>query len=96
MSVIITGTGSYIPRTVTTNDQFNDHDFFNEDGTPLTDDNAVIIRKFKAITGIAERRYIKAEKVTSDIAAFAAEKAIELCLIFTFGWLNHDRARDRE
>ena len=76
MSVIITGTGSYIPRTVTTNDQFNDHDFFNEDGTPLTDDNAVIIRKFKAITGIAERRYIKAEKVTSDIAAFAAEKAI--------------------
>jgi 3-oxoacyl-[acyl-carrier-protein] synthase-3 len=37
----------------------------------------VIVRKFKAITGIDERRYAKSHLNTSDIASFAAEKAIE-------------------
>lgn len=77
MSVIITGTGSYIPSSVTPNDEFKDHRFFNEDGEQLSENNEVIIRKFKAITGISERRYIKAHKVTSDIATFAANRAIE-------------------
>ena len=77
MSVIITGTGSYIPSSVTPNDEFKDHRFFNEDGEQLSENNEVIIRKFKAITGISERRYIKAHKVTSDIATFAAIRAIE-------------------
>ena len=77
MSVIITGTGSYIPSSVTSNDEFKDHRFFNEDGEQLSENNAVIIRKFKAITGISERRYIKPHKVTSDIATFAANRAIE-------------------
>ena len=76
MSVIITGTGSYIPSSVTSNDEFKDHRFFNEDGEQLSENNEVIIRKFKAITGISERRYIKPEKVTSDIATFAANRAI--------------------
>ncbi|HBB48604.1 MAG TPA: 3-oxoacyl-ACP synthase [Flavobacteriaceae bacterium] len=76
MSVIITGTGSYIPSSVTSNDEFKDHRFFNEDGEQLSENNEVIIRKFKAITGISERRYIKTHKVTSDIATFAAQRAI--------------------
>lgn len=76
MSVIITGTGSYIPSSVTSNDEFKDHRFFNEDGEQLSENNEVIIRKFKAITGISERRYIKPQKVTSDIATFAANRAI--------------------
>lgn len=76
MSVIITGTGSYIPSSVTSNDEFKDHRFFNEDGEQLSENNEVIIRKFKAITGISERRYIKPHKVTSDIATFAANRAI--------------------
>jgi 3-oxoacyl-[acyl-carrier-protein] synthase-3 len=37
----------------------------------------VIIEKFKAITGISERRYIQDNLTTSDIAHFAAEKAIK-------------------
>jgi len=49
MSVIITGTGSYIPSSVTSNDEFKDHRFFNEDGEQLSENNEVIIRKFKAI-----------------------------------------------
>ncbi len=76
MSVIITGTGSYIPSGVTPNDEFKDHRFFNEDGEQLNEDNEVIIRKFKAITGISERRYMQSKHVTSDIATYAAERAI--------------------
>lgn len=77
MRVVITGTGSYIPSSVTSNEEFKEHRFFNEDGEQLTENNEVIIRKFKAITGISERRYIKSHKVTSDIATFAASRAIE-------------------
>lgn len=77
MNVIISGTGSYIPSEVAKNEGFEKHSFYNEDGSPLTHENAVIIQKFKAITGISERRYIKDNKVTSEIASFAAEKAIE-------------------
>lgn len=76
MSVIITGTGSYVPSSVTANDQFEDHRFFSEDGEELSDNTATIIRKFKAITGISERRYLKPQQVTSDVATVAAERAI--------------------
>lgn len=76
MSVIITGTGSYIPSSIASNDDFKDHRFFNEDGEQLSENTEVIIRKFKAITGISERRYIQPQKVTSDIATFAATRAI--------------------
>jgi len=77
MQTKITGVGSYIPKGVTPNELFENHDFYNQDGSQLPHENAVIIEKFKAITGITERRYITKEFNTSDIAAFAAEKAIE-------------------
>lgn len=77
MRTTITGVGSYIPKEVTPNELFENHNFFNEDGSQFPHDNTVIIEKFKAITGITERRYITNEYNTSDIAAFAAEKAIE-------------------
>lgn len=77
MSVVITGTGSYVPGNITTNGAFDNHQFFDVDGTRLEDNNEVIIRKFKAITGISERRYMNSERVTSDIAAIAAKQAIE-------------------
>jgi 3-oxoacyl-[acyl-carrier-protein] synthase-3 len=76
MQAIITGTGSYIPQRVTTNEGFEQHDFYQEDGTPFDTDNTQIIEKFKAITGITERRYAKKDLVTSEIAAKAAELAI--------------------
>ena len=77
MSTKITGVGSYIPKGIAPNDQFEQHSFYNEDGTKFGHENAVIIEKFKAITGISERRYIADDKTTSDIACFAAEKALE-------------------
>ena len=76
MNVKITGIGSYIPETIATNAQFEDHEFLNADGTPFGQENATIIEKFKAITGIAERRYIPEELSTSDMAIIAAERAI--------------------
>ncbi|MBL4905512.1 MAG: 3-oxoacyl-ACP synthase III family protein [Flavobacteriaceae bacterium] len=74
---IITGTGSYIPTIVQENAKFLEHQFLNADGTPFPSSNDVIIEKFKSITGIEERRYAIPEYSTSDLAFFAAEKAIE-------------------
>ncbi|KAA3618404.1 MAG: ketoacyl-ACP synthase III [Flavobacterium sp.] len=77
MSTKITGVGSYIPKGVAPNDQFEQHSFYNEDGTKFGHENSVIIEKFQAITGISERRYISDDMTTSDIALFAAVKALE-------------------
>lgn len=74
---IITGTGCYIPTIIQKNDAFIKHQFLNEDGTPFEATNEEIIRKFKHITGIDERRYAATKYATSDIAFFAAQKAIE-------------------
>lgn len=75
--VKITGVGSYIPEVVKKNSDFMDNEFYNEDRTAFTHDNEVIIEKFKAITGIEERRYVTDEMSVSDIAYLASEKAIE-------------------
>ncbi|MDT0556914.1 3-oxoacyl-ACP synthase III family protein [Patiriisocius hiemis] len=77
MGIAITGIGSYIPEGVAPNKTFENHHFLNEDGSEFQHNNEVIIEKFKAITGISERRYIKDKITTSDIAFYAAEKAIE-------------------
>ncbi|WP_104735655.1 3-oxoacyl-ACP synthase III family protein [Hanstruepera ponticola] len=77
MAIKITGTGSYIPSTVEKNENFYNHEFLNADGSSINSTNEVIVEKFKAITGIQERRYIKDDLLNSDIGFFAAEKAIE-------------------
>ncbi len=77
MSIRITGTGSYIPSIIEKNEDFYNHEFLNADGSTINSPNEVIVKKFKAITGIGERRYIDSSLNTSDIAFFAAEKAIE-------------------
>ncbi len=76
MNIKITGTGSYIPDIIEKNESFNQHTFLNTDGTPINSENTVIIEKFKAITGISERRYAKEHLNSSDLGFFAAEKAI--------------------
>ncbi len=76
MTIKITGTGSYIPNNVEKNEDFYQHQFLNSDGSAINAPNEVIVEKFKAITGIGERRYTKKSLNTSDIAFFAAEKAI--------------------
>ncbi|WP_053977343.1 3-oxoacyl-ACP synthase III family protein [Mangrovimonas xylaniphaga] len=76
MNIKITGIGSYIPSSIEKNEDFNQHIFLNSDGSSFGHSNEVIIEKFKAITGIGERRYVNPMLNCSDIAFFAAEKAI--------------------
>lgn len=77
MNIKITGSGCYIPETKIKNTDFSNHRFLNDDGSPFLHSNEVVIGKFKNITGIEERRYVAENQVTSDIAYFAAKKAIE-------------------
>ena len=77
MQNIITGTGSYIPTIKKENDDFLSHEFYNEKQKKFPNSNEVIIKKFKGITGIEERRYVKDNLSNSDIATYAAQRAIE-------------------
>lgn len=76
-SVKIIGTGCYIPGNTTTNESFSSNRFYNIDGTEIKGSNTDIIEKFKAITGIKERKYIDPNLVTSDMAYLAASLAIK-------------------
>ena len=77
MAIRITGTGSYIPDQIQKNTAFNGHEFLNTDGSIIKAENTEIIEKFKAITGIEERRYAASNLNTSDLAARAASRAIK-------------------
>ncbi len=74
---VITGTGSYIPSFVKTNKDFASHNFYAEDNSALDIEPRLIVEKFKQITGIEERRYAPADIESSDMAAIAAQRAIE-------------------
>lgn len=76
MGIQIIGTGSYIPSSIEKNEAFINHQFLNNDGSAFKHENEVIIKKFKSITGIGERRYADNELTSSDIGYLAAEKAI--------------------
>lgn len=76
MNIHITGSGSYIPADIEENKDFYNHTFLNEDGTSIEQQNEVVVEKFKAITGISERRYAEEHLTASDLGALAAEKAI--------------------
>lgn len=76
MPITITGTGSYIPSQVIKNEDFINHTFYNPDGSVIKQDNALVIDKFKAITGIAERRYADKDLNSSDMGFLASQKAI--------------------
>jgi 3-oxoacyl-[acyl-carrier-protein] synthase-3 len=81
MQIKITGSGSYIPSEIITNKDFSNHVFLNEDGTPFLQSNEIITQKFKAITGIEERRYATQNQVTSEMATIASQRAIEAAKI---------------
>lgn len=74
---VITGTGCYIPTECIGNDDFLNKQFFGSDRKPLDTSNREIVDKFLEITTIKERRYASQELMTSDIAFYAAEAAIE-------------------
>lgn len=74
---IITGTGSYIPPNRIPNEDFLNRTFLNADGSAFDKTNEEIIQKFEEITGIKERRYANDDVLASDMAAEAAENALE-------------------
>jgi len=74
---VITGTGCYIPETIKTNQEFSQQDFYTENAELITIPSEEIVDKFKAITGIEERRYINDDMTSSDMATIAARLAIE-------------------
>lgn len=78
---IFEGTGSYIASRQIKNDYFLDHEFYDAEGNRLEAENRDIINKFFKITDIMERRYVTDDLVTSDIAYYAAENAIESAAI---------------
>lgn len=77
LNTIITGTGSYIPTEVVTNPDFADNKFYGTDNVAFDISHEEISEKFQAITGIQERRYVSSDLQSSDMAVFAAEKAIK-------------------
>ena len=77
MGALITGTGSFIPEEIRSNDDFSQARFYNGDRQPLMNGIIEIIQKFEKITGIAERRYANDNVNASDMAAIAAAAAIQ-------------------
>ncbi|HMK24778.1 MAG TPA: ketoacyl-ACP synthase III [Chitinophagaceae bacterium] len=73
---VITGTGSYIPPFVQSNQEFTKHSFYTENQEPLSTAPHEVVEKFNQITGIEERRYTTDELNASDIGSMAAKKAI--------------------
>lgn len=74
---VITGTGSYIPPFVQSNQDFTKHSFYTEIQQPLSTPPQEVVEKFNQITGIEERRYTTDELKASDIGGIAAKKAID-------------------
>ena len=72
---VITGSGSYIPSRIQTNQDFSQQDFYANQQLIATAPTE-IVRKFKEITGIQERRYVTHDLTASDIGHLAAEAAI--------------------
>jgi 3-oxoacyl-[acyl-carrier-protein] synthase III len=74
----IIGTGSYIPELIVKNSDFLNHIFYDaKDRKLIEKDNQEVIDKFNEITNIHERRWAKEDQVTSDLAALAAQDALE-------------------
>jgi 3-oxoacyl-[acyl-carrier-protein] synthase-3 len=77
MNIRITGSGCYIPNRIIANIDFAKHQFLDDNGNQLSYSNEVVTEKFRQITGIDERRYVEEDLLTSDIAFYAAQRAIE-------------------
>jgi 3-oxoacyl-[acyl-carrier-protein] synthase-3 len=76
MNSKITGVGCYIPTIIKTNSDFMLHQFYDENQHKIELSPELIAKKFEAITGIQERRYVSADMQCSDMATLAAEEAL--------------------
>ncbi|TVR72021.1 MAG: ketoacyl-ACP synthase III [Marinilabiliales bacterium] len=77
MNTIITGTGSYIPSVRISNSEFTRQTFFEKDKSRIDSPGEIVVDKFRDITGIAERRWVKEGQSNSDISAIAGREAIK-------------------
>lgn len=77
LRAVITGTGSYIPQVAVTNSDFYTNEFYTSDEERIAIEPQIITEKFRQITGIEERKYVKEDFTCSDIGTIAAKKAIE-------------------
>jgi 3-oxoacyl-[acyl-carrier-protein] synthase III len=73
----IVATGRAIPTRQVPNSDFLDHEFFGENQQRLPQSSERIVKKFEAITGIAERRHVTDDLVASDLALQAAQDALD-------------------
>lgn len=76
-SIVIIGTGCYVPEVVIRNSDFGRNDFYTENFEKIDIPSIIIAEKLQRITGIEERRYVSSELTNSQIAAIAAERAIQ-------------------
>jgi 3-oxoacyl-[acyl-carrier-protein] synthase-3 len=74
---VITGSGSYIPPFVQTNQDFARQVFYTAGGSPLHTEPGEVVSKFKKITGIEERRYTTNDLNASDLGYEAARLALQ-------------------
>ncbi|HMR93201.1 MAG TPA: ketoacyl-ACP synthase III [Chitinophagaceae bacterium] len=72
---LITGSGSCIPSHIKNNQDFSQQSFY-ANGLPLPSPSTDIVRKFRQITGIAERRYVTPDLTAADIGSIAARAAL--------------------
>jgi 3-oxoacyl-[acyl-carrier-protein] synthase-3 len=80
----IIGSGSCIPEVKIENNHFLSYDFYDPTSNEkIEKSNEEIIEKFKEITGIEERRWVKPDQVTSDIAALAIMDACKTAEVDT-------------
>jgi len=73
----IIGIGSYIPKKIVPNAHFLDWEFYDASHKKIDTPNETIIKKFKAITNIEERRWLDDDMVASDMAIIAAQRALD-------------------
>jgi 3-oxoacyl-[acyl-carrier-protein] synthase III len=73
---VIIATGCAIPETIVQNRAFENHQFFESDGSKMYKNSKGIIEKFREITGISERRYVLPDQNASDLAFIAARDAL--------------------
>jgi 3-oxoacyl-[acyl-carrier-protein] synthase-3 len=75
---VIIGSGSYIPEVVLKNEDFLNHEFYEQKTKKIIDKSTnEIIDKFREITNINERRWAADDQMTSDLGALAAKDALE-------------------
>ena len=73
----IKGTGAYYPDKIQTNEAFHATQFLKDYGLLNPKSGSAVASKFEKITEIRERRYAAGDIRASDMAAVAAERAID-------------------